>query len=421
MQAILWDKKQNKVSVASDPRGHGQAKHSAVSDKKDNFLVISDIHLNQDDSSTMTISPSSGSISNDLDKKTFEKLISDIHKNITDGVVAQPTFIILLGDIVGHLRSSSQHVIDSETAVFNELKKNFPSTPIFYTFGNNDSLEKNYGPLQDSDSSTQYKGPYDVAKFRSGWVDGFLSTGKICEKNTYDFPCIIEENTAYGYYSAYIKAKLRLISLNSVLFSPNRKNTTEQEAMAQIQWLKQQLTAAQTLHESVLITLHIPPGNNVYDHSNFWLPKEQTAFLTIISHYQHNIIGILASHTHAEELKIIKDVSQKNITGVYFTAALSTSHGNEPSIKTFYLSKKNQQWSLANYETFHFSANNTTMNFNKLYDYRDYYCNSQDKTLSQCLDNVTADKIKKYFSAGNQYYEGKMRYPEDIILTIPKE
>jgi sphingomyelin phosphodiesterase acid-like 3 len=80
--------------------------------------------------------------------------------------------------------------------------------------------------------------------------------------------------------------------------------------------------------------MHIPPGKNVYDNSSFWLPKEEAIFFKIISRYHDRIIGILVAHTHAEELKIIKDVSNKNINGVYFTAA-STTHGNAPSVKIF--------------------------------------------------------------------------------------
>jgi len=158
-----------------------------------------------------------------------------------------------------------------------------------------------------------------------------------------------------------------------------------------------------------------------HDHSNFWLPEEQTVFLKLIKLYQGTIIGILASHTHAEELKIIKDELNKNIAGVYFIAALSTSHGNEPSVKTFYFSKNNQQWLISNYETFHFTMNNSNMIFSKLYDYTNYYCdNLKNDDLSNCLINITPDKMKKYFSAGNPNYGGIMRSPDDIVL-IAKE
>lgn len=389
---------------------------------ENNFLVISDIHLDKSSTHVMEISPSKGNGKNDLDQSTFEKLILNISDNIKNGTVATPKFIILLGDIVGHLRITSESAIESESVVFNVLKKNFPGTPIFYTFGNNDSLKVNYGPFRDQDRPDPLKSPYDVAKTNGGWNNGFLSTGTICNtNNTTGFPCIITEDTKNGFYSAYIKPGFRLISLNTILFSPNRTQVTEQDARDQLQWLNEQLELAQKNRESVLIAMHIPPGNNVYDHSNFWLPEEQTVFLKLIKLYQGTIIGILASHTHAEELKVIKDEFNKNISGVYFIAALSTSHGNEPSAKTFYFSKNNEQWLLSKYDTLHFTMNNSNMIFSKLYDYTHYYCdNLNNDDLSNCLRNITADKMKKYFSAGNPNYGGIMKSPDDIVL-IAKE
>ena len=386
--------------------------------EENNFLVISDIHLDQASTHAMDISPNHTTKDNDLDSVTFEKLISEIDNNIKNGTVATPKFIMVLGDIVGHIRSNSDSALQSEATVFRVLKNTFPYTPILYTFGNNDSLKENYGPFKDSTRSDQYKSPFDVAMFDAGWVDGFLSTGSKCENNKLIFPCIITENTANGFYSALLEPKLRMISLNSVLFSPRRTTVTEQDAMHQLQWLDEQLNAAQSNQEVALITMHVPPGNNVHDHSSFWLPKEQEAFLKIVAAYQHIIIGLLASHTHAEELKAIQDASKQNIAGVYLVAALSTSHGNEPSVKTFYYSQDSGQWLLSNYEAFHFSTENSNIIFSKLYDYKSYYCNGQDHGLLQCLGNITADKMKKYFTAGNVNYGSQMQSPGDFILGV---
>jgi sphingomyelin phosphodiesterase acid-like 3 len=386
--------------------------------QKNNFLVIADIHLNQASSHVMEISPSKNNNENDLDQLTFEKLITDVNKNIKNGLVPKPNVIIMLGDILGHVRSSD-NILKNESAVFNVLKTNFPSTPIFYTFGNNDSLVADYGPFKNADSPDEYKSPYDVAKLTAGWSNGFLSTGTLCENTKNIFPCIITEDTTNGYYSAYLKSSLRLLSLNSVLFSPRRTLVSEEDAMKQLQWFEEQLKLASQNQESVLITMHIPPGNNVYDHSHFWLPEEQTVFLKIVKKYQHTIIGLLGAHTHAEELKIIRDVSNKKMNGVYFVAGLSTSHGNQPSVKTFYFSRHRGQWLLSNYETFQFSIENSNVLLSKLYDYKNYYCEPQEKkSLFRCLNKLTADKMKKYFSVGNQNYSGTMNSPEDINLLV---
>ncbi|MBA2651925.1 MAG: metallophosphoesterase [Tatlockia sp.] len=390
----------------------------AAQTDKHNFLVISDIHLDVASNHTMEISPTTHYYGNDLDNHSFEKLIKQIEQNIKTGLVAPPDFIVILGDISGHFRWSSTSVFDNEQAVFKRLKNTFPNTPIFYTFGNNDSLKENYGSFYDTNRSGEVKSPYDLAKFSAGWLDGFLSTGTLCKDNKNSYPCIINEDIISGFYSAYLKSKFRFISLNSVMFSPARKGTTEQDALDQINWLGEELKTAELNQESVLIAMHVPPGFNIYNHANFWLPKEQDLFLKLIKKYQSSIVGMLASHTHGEELKIIKDEAQKNIAGIYFVSALSTSHGNEPSVKTFSFFKENDLWVLANYETFHFSLAGSTLLFSKLYDYLSYYCSNHETKLFQCLANVTAEKMDKYFAAGNKHYKGgKINSPDDLFIS----
>lgn len=391
----------------------------ANADVNNNFLVISDIHLDIASTHTMEISPTKSSGENDLDLGTFKKLITELHENVASGRITKPNFIIILGDLVGHMRSSIDNVIASESVIFNELKINFPDTPIFYTFGNNDSLAMNYGQFKNEEEQGSHKSPYDIATLTATWQGGFLSTGVLCEQSKQTFPCIITEDINNGYYSAYLKPKLRMVTLNSVLFSPRRK-TSQEDARQELQWLEAQLKTAAEHQENVLITMHIPPGNNVYDHEGFWLPDNQAVFLNHIKTYQKTIIGLLAGHTHTEEIKIIKDAAQNNIAGVFLNAGLSTSHGNEPSVKTFYFANQNSQWRLANYETFHFTENNNMLVFNKLYDYQSYYCHLPTNNILTCLNEITASKMKYYFTAENKNYDGYMNSPEDIVIQLFK-
>lgn len=387
----------------------------SFSNASNNFLVISDIHLNPSGGFTMILNPSSPGAGSDLDPTTFPKLISQIKDNIDQGRVARPDFIILLGDLVGHQRSSSQSALTAETSVFSLLKNTFPY-PIFYVTGNNDSLVSDY----DNFSSTNPARPrnaYDVAEMKSNWTDGFLSTG--CKLPSTNYPCLITENTQIGYYSAYIQPKFRLISLNTVLFSADplraKFHYPEQPALDELTWLGDQLQQASGSGESVLIVMHIPPGNNVYDDSTFWLGKEQASFLALIKTYNPIITGILASHTHAEELKMIKNTG----VGVYFTAALSTSHGNAPSFKTFDYALNNGKWHLTNTWTYNFKGVAANPIFNSLYNYNTLYCNGSVISLSDCFNNVTAEKMKQnnYFSAGNPNFPGTLRFPNDIYIN----
>lgn len=394
--------------------------------KQENFLVITDIHLSSTSKHAMDINPNKYKPENDLDLANFKKLLKILSENVKKRNISQPKFILCLGDLVGHLRTTTKAVIQDEVIVFSELKNNFPKTPIFYVFGNNDSLAINYGPFSVNNLPKKDTSPYEIAQSRASWKNGFLSNGNICQSDTKEtnFPCLLQIEKKQGYYSAYLAPKLRLITLNSILFSVLRKQVTAQDASKQLLWLKSQLERAKASQESVLLAMHIPPGQNVYDNSSFWLPKEEAVFLKMISRYHNRIIGILVAHTHAEELKIIKDASNKNIASVYFTAALSTAHGNAPSVKTFYFDKNSSEaWQLRNFETFHFYINNQNqLLFSKLYDYNAYYCNRNPAgRIFQYLNNVTPEKMNTYFSAGNPNFSGNIKFPDAIVITLQPE
>lgn len=401
------------LSVISWPFvGYGEPSDN----KSNNFLVISDTHLDVLSTHLMDLSPATVTILNDLDVTTFNSLMSEVKQGIENGTVSKPKFIVLLGDLVAHHLFSSDAVINNESYIFNYLKKNFPTTPILYTFGNNDSLSADYGPFSDSNRNDALKSPYDVAMKNASWEDGFLSTGTVCEKTPSVYPCIITEDTLNGYYSVYLEPKLELISINSVMFAPRRLGVTEQAGEDQLQWLRTELLKAQKNNDKVILTMHIPPGSNVYNDASFWLPKESNEFLSIVNTFHDTIIGLLGAHTHKEELKIINNSRGNNIAGVYYTAGLSTFHGNAPSIKTFFFSDSSGQWRLTNYETFYFKQNASPV-LSKLYDYHSYYCAGQEKDLLECLGQVTVDKLNKYLSAGNLNSSEVMQFPNNIICT----
>lgn len=381
------------------------------------FLVITDIHLDLQLKKPMDFIPSKQSSGrsgiNDLDLPTFTALLATIKKNIKEGQLPTPRFILILGDVVGHRLLNS---VETQGVVFDLLQKNFEGIPIFYTFGNNDSLSEGYGPFK-AVKNTRLNSSYDIALQIGHWKDGFLSTGQHCDEKSI-FPCIIEENSIHGYYSALLEPHLRMINLNSILFSPLRNLAQPEQATLQLKWFAKQLNEARALGESVLIATHISPAYNIYDHGLLWIPEYFNFFLQLIGQYQSNIIGILVAHTHQEELKMIKDKQGNNIVGMYFTAGLSTAYGNSPSIKSFSFKQLDQKWILTNYKTFRFSRLNEKITLSPLYNYHDYYCLNHEQSMLQCLHNVTTEKIKKYFTVGNNNFLGVINSPDDVIINV---
>jgi hypothetical protein len=378
-----------------------------------NILIISDIHLDKTSTHVMDISPTGFNNNNDLDETTYCKLLDVLGKKYASGT--KPAAIFVLGDLVGHDEPMDK-VMMNEKEVFtqiNQLSQRIGNVPVFYVFGNNDSLTANYGPFQNKDTKQSV---YDVAK-STGWADGFLSTGTQCGGNS--FPCLLTEDKDNGYYSAYLQPKLKLIALNSVMFSAKRSGVTEQDAQKQLAWFEAQLKDAQSAQDAVVIAMHIPPGFNVFDHSVFWVDSDNTRFLQIVNTYKNIITGILTSHTHMEEMKVVRSKEDNKVAAVVFTAGLSTSHGNSPSAKQIYFGQQNGKWALANFDTLQFSENaDKSLAVNKLYDFAGYYCTVKSANIRDCLDNFNVDKMRKYYTVYNPNFMGSIKSPDDIYLQV---
>lgn len=399
-----------------------------------NFLLLPDIHLNATTLHKMDINPSKVDVNNDIDLDTLQRLLDMIEAGINNKTIATPKFIVFLGDMVQHRRHGMEEVVNDEATVFAELKKfseQFtPSIPVFFVFGNHDSLSNVWGEFYSKTPSSEgFHSPYEIA-ITKGWHDGFLTTGKMCDANAQaNPPCILNENIQYGYYSAYLQPNLKMIALNTVMFTPQRLGTTEEDAINELNWLETELFNAVLHHDSVLLATHVPFGDNLDDNTTFWIDSDQSRFLQIIQTYKRNIIGMLAAHTHKEEAKVVQEaLTNKNIAVLTFGAALSTSTGNAPSFKTIYFSNgssnSKNSWALTDYETFNFTDAAvaqyfTKINLNKLYKYSDYYCDGQGKTILDCAHNITGKKMEHYYTAGNPNHKEKIKVPENIIVTIP--
>lgn len=384
--------------------------------KKIKFLTISDIHLNHQQTHKMEMAPSGYNATNDMDNQTFGQLSSLIRRNVgAQKLISKPEFILYLGDIVGHKRASNptRFVQDNTKKALAGLQSMFPDTPIINVFGNNDSFEKNYGAFFSDGLS-----PYKVA-LQSGFKNGFLSTGIKCHlKGKSDFPCIQSQNDKHGFFTIKLGDTLILIGLNSVMFSPKHVAPLE-HIQLQMEYLKKQLKHAKKENTSVLIAMHIPVGNNVYDGSGFWNKSYQEQFLKIMHDYYKQIKGILAAHTHMDEFKIIRMPENQNM-GEYLTAGLSTAHGNFPSIKVFTMNDSGQKWSISNYSTYQIHQIKSQLHIDKYYDFVGAYCKNRPDVIdiNTCLSHITFNDILSRYTVNNPNYPlYKAQSPESFYVN----
>ncbi len=385
-------------------------------------LVLSDIHLDANSKHTMALAPNRVSYLNDLDLPTYQAMIARLRAEIDAGRIDKPDYIFLLGDIVGHFLTTKDAVSKAETLAFRTLKHYFPDTPLVYTFGNHDSFVSNYGPFM----SAEKQSPLQVAK--ALWPQqekrgGFVWAKAQCEQPA-QYPCVIASQAEDGYYSAYLANKLRAIALNSVLFSPKAHAESQLQAgQQQLRWLAKQLEDADKRDESVLLLMHIPPGDQIvqslwnWSSLSFWRNAELQKFLRLIDHYHDAIIGVLAGHTHKDELKIIRNKAHHVQMGVYVSGSLATIYGNAPSIRSYTLHEANHHWSLQDYTVYQYYKQQTSeIGLRRLYRYRDYYCTQKAQSINACLLEVTAEKMQHHYTLDNKNFFETFKHPENILL-----
>ncbi|OOQ57959.1 metallophosphoesterase family protein [Mucilaginibacter pedocola] len=130
-----------------------------------------------------------------------------------------------------------------------------------------------------------------------------------------------------GYY-AYQKDSLVVIALNSLLFM--RKNAQfATEARAELDWLKQQLSALRP-GQSAWLFYHVPPGTDRYDDVPSWQDSIQQAYLSIVKQYAPRIKFQMAGHTHTADVRLF---TQGGKLSSYLSIApgLDSRNGNNPA------------------------------------------------------------------------------------------
>jgi sphingomyelin phosphodiesterase acid-like 3 len=284
------------------------------------FLAISDIHLHAG-LSQAEAECKGGDSGDSLWKAAEDKICS---------LTAQkhPGFLIVLGDLPFHKGcngdTSMNHVHNSFNTVCKNLEEleNQVNIPIIVVPGNNDAWDGDYAKLDSSHF------PFFYPNNASVWAD---SSAK-------NLGC-------YSVYPLGKNAKLRIIVLNTTIFSshPGYGASKNADADTVINWLGAQLEDAK--NGQVIIAMHIPPGIDGYNGASLWdstlkydaARSVQDAFLDIIDSFKANIIGLLASHSHMDGIRLLVDdnkINNSKIAALLISIpGIAPGHGNNPAVK----------------------------------------------------------------------------------------
>lgn len=383
-----------------------------------NFLVFSDMHLDiSSRTKPVLINPPDNIDDRDIDKLTFDKLFNKIaEQNIPANT--KPNFIISLGDVNAHNASHYRGYKQKDLyTAFLKLNSVFTMTPTFNIFGNNDSPEKDYGIYLENENS-----PYNTLMSEAGWKDGFLSSGMICASNATTYPCInklSDNNKTYGYFSAYLQKDLKLISLNSVLFSSSQYTPSHVGAEEELKWLHEELQNSAQENENVLIAMHIPMGRG-------WLDEYNAQFSEVLSTVKPGVlIGILAGHTHMNELRVLRFVNAKrktlDVVPMIISPGIAPADNNAPGFKNFILTKRNNRWVIQDIIAYSFQQKSPEdpISLIEYYKFDEAYCPGMDVTVGECLKNnlgynshssyiksPASDLMNEHYTNGNLNYKG---------------
>ena len=279
-------------------------------------------------------------------------------------------FVIVLGDMLGHsyrhyykkysldLSRAHYQVFVKKTIAFltSEFARTFPLLDVYMAVGNNDSYQKDY--MADPQSLF------------------FKETGQswsslIREKNQENMQRVFQQG---GYYAIDPFENLRLIVLNTVLFSSKAKGNKIAKAAAQeLDWLHGELVSAKNRHQKVMLAMHIPAGMDIYATLQFrlfrliefWDAFYTKRFEEELKTFSPEIVGIFAGHLHADWFQILT-LSNKNRIPMTGTPAISPLFGNNPGFKIYTYSKSSQK--LTDFITYSYSISGERR-FKKEYDF----------------------------------------------------
>jgi sphingomyelin phosphodiesterase acid-like 3 len=346
------------------------------------FLFVSDIHLNS--------AGTEASVYGRDTRLDLWGMMKSKLNSITKGA-NPPKFIVYTGDLPDHQPDKGAIHDTNIRTVLNELLDIAGNIPVFYAPGNNDPRGGDYSPYSDANCET----PLDLARHNSGYPAPNSTT-------------IYNYDAAYGYYSASAFDGLRVIGLNSVMFSARHQSeydphcsfdtlNQEQESLKQLKWLRSELEAAKTANQKAYLIMHIPPGVDAYKGTGMW--KQQAwvdSLLTFTDEYSSSISGVFFGHTHMDEIRRLTRPSDPSTFSAIAISApgVSPIFKNNPGFRKVYI---NADYEPIDYTTHYTSKINSVWGVNNTawgdssYTFSHQY--GSGTTIKETLSEMSTDDL----------------------------
>lgn len=356
--------------------------------KNPSFLLISDIHLDTETPETKPWQDPGMDL-----WKAFQGKAAEVAKQ------KDVQFILYLGDLSAHYAcigdcylapgkrfKHNEDISVALTGLHGIAAK--ANKPIFYLPGNNDAISGNYYSFADERGQT----PISLAQATPFFFPAIVPS------NADTPPCIVSNpHPTAGYYAAWPVRGIRLIALNTVIYSPKYESRDGNAQITlgdeQMTWLAGQLKEATTKKEKVYLAMHIPPGLD-YKKNAMWTNVQpwERQLLALCAKYQSTIAGILFGHTHMDELRRLYDTTGKYVTEVAIAApGVSPNHKTNPAIKTVNYDPKSKE--LLDFTTYY--TNSYTTWGSDSYTFSQTYKPKPKQTIYDAIKAMPLDTLKK--------------------------
>ena len=391
------------------------------------FVVISDVHFNpfSDPSlfNRLVAEPADNwdqifktSEKKDLPRYGSESNYALLSKALDSAAAAaqSPVMVIFPGDILGHGFDAAfyhyygsvapaalkQFIYKTVRFFVLQIKSRFPNQPVLFTLGNNDAYAGDYDLVAGGDFLSE-----TAPLFMNQWLGGRVQAKEF--NSTYK---------AGGYYTVDSGlGHIRLLSLNSVLFSTHRPAPVPGDAAyVQLNWFEGQLAAAQKAGQKVYVVTHVPPGVDVFQTvrkrmdakgrisgvSLMWHDDYQKRFLEIMEKYKELNMVFFSGHTHMDEFRLLSDDARTSHPDpILGQPAISPIFGNNPGYRLIHVSATT--WQLENYTT-HYLPLGSANDFSLEYEFSSQYgLNSLDGSNMEIL----TDNLAKGGTAKTDYID----------------
>jgi sphingomyelin phosphodiesterase acid-like 3 len=329
----------------------------------------------------------------------------------------EPEFVLFNGDLTGHHLGSPDLTLQTIADGYKMIRDTFPGKLIIPTIGNCETFP-DYQIGCGSDT-TQYgitlKQLYDV------WAPSLQG-----EQQAGPFQ-------AGGYYYVLPSPGIRVIILNTILYSLRATHSSEADPCGQFEWLENQLALAEKKQETVYLISHVVPGVVSWENSNkqldsafspFWVDRFWERYRELILKYSGLIETHMFGHAHRDYFRLMGDKpfggslpEQAQISiAMQELPAISPVRFNNPAFRRYYRSQQ-KPYPLLTYEQYYLDleeANAGKPTWRLEYDFAKEY--SETNLSAKAYANVYA-KIKQQPKLYNRWFNHRQSQATDVATV----